>query len=274
MSNAYDASRPQPIPNTSRRTFGEDILFSFLFFIEPTNIITFMVIWIANFAGLFVLAVAGGGIWVGQFFPGARVLPIGIIFMDMLVFAFIFALYLRIVAETADGEDILPLTSGEGFIEDFIKPIFTVNAIVICLFAPTLLLAILAARMGFEIPPILVKINAFVALALFPITILVVSIGGVSALVRIDLIVVSVFRSFGAYLVIWFFLIVAFAASFVLIRYMFTPTTPGGTSIVGNHPLPASLAITLVISYSFVVAMRVIGLYYRHHRHLFAWSWE
>lgn len=268
------ASDIHAIPDASRRTFGEDILYSFLFFIEPANLPTFIVIWFANFFGLFVLAIGSGGLALGGRLAGVRLYSFGIIFMDALVFAFILALYMRIVTETADDDDILPLTTGEGVFEDFVKPIFAVIAIIFCLFIPTLLLTILAARMGFEIPGVLVLINAFFALALFPIVILVVAIGGVSALIRFDMIILSVLRTFGAYLVVWLFLLVASAGTFVLIRYMVTPPTPGAVSIISKHPLPVSLAITLLISYFFVVAMRVIGMYYRHHKQRFAWSWE
>ena len=49
---------------------------------------------------------------------------------------------------------------------------------------------------------------------------------------------------------------------------------PGGVSYLTLHPFAGVVLWSLILAYGSVVVMRVIGLYYRHFRHRFAWSWE
>ncbi len=275
MSSAIPDSSASRVADPARRTFTDDLKFSLLFFIEPANAVTFLAIWFTNVVVLLILAACLAGLAIGgAIFIGARVLPVGLLFIDILLFGFVLAMHMRIVAETAEGEDILPLTTDQGFFADFVSPLVAMAAIIFVIFVPTLFLTILASRMDFPIPHAFVIANAVVGVTLFPIMMLAVTIGGLSALLRIDAIVMTVYRTFSVYVLVWLFMLVVSAGTFALIKFLLFPPAPGAAKLATAHPVPVLLVVSLIVSYFFVVAMRVIGLYYRHFKHQFAWSWE
>ena len=103
--------------------------------------------------------------------------------------------------------------------------------------------------------------------------VLCVSIGGITVFSRADVMVYSVLRTLGPYTVVWILVLINVAVG----RYVWqgvTTSSSGGASLLWRHPPAAGALLSLCLAYSSLVAMRVIGLYYRHFRHRFAWSWE
>lgn len=107
--------------------------------------------------------------------------------------------------------------------------------------------------------------SILLGLFLWPMMLLVAGLGGVFALVRVDLIAITIARTFPAYL-----------ATVVMIYGAFFLSALGGSFLAGRPgaSMLAVGAVMLMVSiYLDVVAMRAIGLYYYHLKDRFAWSW-
>jgi predicted Zn finger-like uncharacterized protein len=102
----------------------------------------------------------------------------------------------------------------------------------------------------------------------WPIVLLVVAVGAVRSLLRIDLIIKTIIRSFPAYL------------STVVLAYfaLALPMIYAAAGLAATEQSDiAGVVIGVILSgleiYATILAMRVIGLYYHHFKHRFAWSW-
>ncbi|MCG3130800.1 MAG: hypothetical protein FLDDKLPJ_01573 [Phycisphaerae bacterium] len=107
--------------------------------------------------------------------------------------------------------------------------------------------------------------SILLGLFLWPMMLLVAGLGGLFALVRVDLIAITIARTFPAYL-----------ATVVMIYGAFFLSALGGSFLAGRPgtSMLALGAVMLMVSiYLDVVAMRAIGLYYHHLKDRFAWSW-
>jgi predicted Zn finger-like uncharacterized protein len=93
---------------------------------------------------------------------------------------------------------------------------------------------------------------------LWPMMVLVVAVGGIRCLVRFDLMLVTIFKTFPAY-------------ALVVVLTLIGVVGPGLLP-VGEGLGVAALLIAVEV-YTNVFAMRVIGLYYHHFKKGFAWSW-
>ena len=121
---------------------------------------------------------------------------------------------------------------------------------------------------------------ALLALAVFlwPAALMCVSMGGLGALLRIDLIVIAVAKTFLPYLAIVLMIAVATFMPGVIIQA--AGVAGGGGAGTGSILGAIRSALTFVIlacaveAYFSIVAMRLIGLHYRHYKQRFPWDWE
>ncbi|UCG17287.1 MAG: hypothetical protein JSV19_04490 [Phycisphaerales bacterium] len=257
------------------RTFWSDVGWSFLFITQPGNVVTFVIIWLLYIAGPIVR------------FSGC----IGIA-ASLILAGWICSFLLKCVVEAASGEDDLPkLTLTEGFMDDILVPLFKVLVTLVVLFVPPLaylvFISILASdrssfiATGLGDPITLLSTEGMIALPyallmaaaiyLAPIALLVVALGGVLDLFRIDLIVRTITQTFLPYLATFAFLAGAIML-FKGARWVISAAA-GGTTFGANAVVLGLLGSALTAYFDISVA-RIIGLYYRHYKHRFAWQWE
>jgi hypothetical protein len=107
-------------------------------------------------------------------------------------------------------------------------------------------------------------------IALWPIVVLCIALGGFDVLYRADLIVLTIVRTFPAYVLT---LALMFAA--VLLSAVLETGSKGalaGQGRAGGWALAHVLTVGLGIYFD-IVLMRLIGLYYHHFKHRFAFDW-
>jgi DNA-directed RNA polymerase subunit RPC12/RpoP len=264
----HESPKPDRIPELLPTTFGSDILNSLTFFIDPQNLGAWMVVWLFN---LMMLALAAFGLAVVSWRRVHLAIFAGFVFA-ILAGGWLLSYYMRIVQDAADGDELLPQTAGDGLFESAVQPLYTFVITWAFLLVPAFLLAAVGARAGVPIPKVLYQITGLLAAFMWPMAVLCVSVGGVSALLRADLLVGTILRTPAPYLFVCAFLFFAGAAIHFATKAVVVAKT-GATPLLSHHPIATALVISLLISYISIVAMRVIGLYYRHFKHRFAWSW-
>jgi len=249
------------------------------------NLITFVI----------MLVIVGMGGWL-RGIAGFCLLGLAALILVGWYMSFQFA----VVVGAAGGEEELPtlgLTNGIG--EDIVFPLLRMLAATIMARLPALvfllsvpaapgagggLRVVLAVQFLFgwfdlllDQPGGVTKLIGGVLLAagffLWPMFILIVSIGGTKGLVRFDLIGVTVARSFPAYMIVAGCVYLGIALKLVL-----QVTLAAGViaaSMVGSVWLVLLVPVVLVLVevYVTIIQMRAIGLYYHHFKHKFAWSW-
>lgn len=233
------------------RTYWTDCGDGLLFIADMSNLFNFLMIAAAAaFEPLLVYA-------------GPFGLP-GIIVVRGWICAFLF----NVVVEAAAGEPDLPnLALVEGMVEDVLRPLLGFVATCLVVLAPALAYSHFAAR------PLLALIDShdpiFVLLLCigafyWPLVLMVVAIGSVTDLVRVDRLIVTVFRTF-----------VPYAGLVLLIAGAVGPLLFSTAYLRGaSHPIALAMVMEVLLLYVGVVACRAVGLFYFHFRDRFAWSWE
>jgi prepilin signal peptidase PulO-like enzyme (type II secretory pathway) len=103
-----------------------------------------------------------------------------------------------------------------------------------------------------------VAVLLLIPMLLWPMMLLVVALGGIRSLIRFDLMMLTIAKTFPAYA-----LVVVFAYVGVV----------GPALLPEDVGLAAWAALLAVEVYAGIFTMRVIGLYYHHFKNRFAWSW-
>jgi len=243
----------------TRRSFGRDLLWSLVLFLEPANLMMLLVIWVLH-ALLPVLSFAGCFGAIGQ----------------VIVYGWLSSYWFKVIHEAAGGEDDLPtLELAEGVIDDVVYPLLKYLAATLLAWAPGLAVLIGVSAVRNVDPEVLLMaptgpvLLAFaVSLFVWPMVLLVVGIGGVGAAMRVDLLSITIARTLLPYLAICGLVGGAFAVQ-VYGDELLAWTSGGGRP---NFWLACGLG-GLLQAYTGIVSMRVVGLYYHHFKKRFAWSW-
>lgn len=150
-----------------------------------------------------------------------------------------------------------------------------------------LISALNSPRDSFTDPGFVIALG--LSLYLWPMVVLCVSLGGIETLMRPDLLLVTMFRSLGGYSITAVLVACTFIADFAFAAF-FTRHVIGkllaNQAATGTPPTMVSLIEGLLFArvvicavggavtvYLDIVAMQVIGLYYRHFKERFAWDW-
>jgi hypothetical protein len=249
-------------PDTS---FWSEVTFSVFFIIEPANLGALAVVWFFNL--LLVAAFQFGAfmLWPLSLFAAPATL---------LLSGCLFAYYMRIIQEAAGGDEQLPSTAGPGgAYENVLRPMFVFLATWLCLLIPALAIAIFRSAWNLNIPDAFITAVVFAGMFMWPMAVLCVSIGGITVFARADLMIASVFRTLGPYLFVWFVLMATLVGGGLVWEFIDKRPGPASPSFLAQHPVTGLVVSSLILSYGSILTMRVIGLYYRHFRHRFAWSW-
>ena len=251
----------------SRRGYWNNLLFTASFVRLPRNLIIFVIVW-------FMLCVAR------IVLPWAPLIgPVG----TWIILSWYCAFRFSVIMETSTGKDELPdFDLTDGVWDGMVLPFFKWIGSWLIIFAPAFVFAIVAlqtmvaASGGFiallsggltsmmqgaiAAEAIVFVLLLLAGLVIWPILILCVALGGFASVARVDLMVVTVFKTFPMYLLT---VAVVFGTAFLV------PTVEAISA-----GIPGQIVSIGVALYVEIIAMRVIGLYYFHFKHRFAWSWE
>lgn len=190
------------------------------------------------------------------------------------------ALYLNVVTETAGGKDDLPgIRMEDGVLDDAIIPGLKYVGAYACALGPAAIYLIGCAT---DLVPLYmqsgVALLLWIAGGIFfwPMFVLLFAFSALLMLIRVDLIITTVFRTLLPYLSLWLLLLL------VGVVNVFTIASPLVAQSGVNVPIPqfdlknslGQAAYVVVETYLTVVAMRQIGLYYLHFKKRFTLIFE
>lgn len=201
-----------------------------------------------------------------------------------------------ILQSAAAGEEHLPNINITGdWVEEYIVPALQwagswlvvalpVIAYVVLFISNSGLTVFEALGIGF-VPPAPIEVLASevsfwlaiaVGIFIWPMVILCIALGGLSTVLRIDLMCISILRTLPVYVLTVLIVLVAEVGGYVLRGTIYSAiaplTTTGGLAPLGDRMI-AACSSNAVYVYVTIVMLRAIGLYYHHFKHRFAWNW-
>lgn len=263
-----------PAANPSRG-YADSVLWSFLFLSRPANLASFLILW--------------AGLALGQAIP---FWPISVLILLWFA-AFRFA----VVASAAAGEQDIPSVGFSGdVLDEYIFPIVKWMGSWIVVMIPAFGYLVVMSRFGlgtmdairsavrigvFEMirsssVDLAFKVLVCLGVFLWPMVILCMALGGFGTVLRMDLMIRSILGAFPGYLLT----LIMLGGTLLLQSQMGGLALLGATGGKGSTAAPTfgTTMVVHVISvggglYCEIVAMRLIGLFYHHFKHRFAWSW-
>jgi hypothetical protein len=203
-----------------------------------------------------------------------------------------------VVGAAANDEDLPTLTLTEGIIEDIIRPFGRMAAVTFLVRLPALVyllaktipqglgafdatlvsISFLFGNYDFllkqDAQTVLVGGSALLfAYLLWPMLVLIVAIGGVGTIGRLDLILTTIVRTAPIYLIVTIIDLAAIAIRFGIAMLKFNVQVEGFLEgdLLRMFALPILLeGVGLLVM---IIAMRALGLYYHYFKPRFAWSW-
>jgi hypothetical protein len=241
--------RPAAAASGRLGAFIKDCALSAAFIAEPGNVIIFLVM-----GGMSaVLPILGYAGCIG--FLGALI-------VNGWVASFLF----NVLLNAANGEKELPeMSMTDGLVDTVIVPLFKFVAAWAIAFAPCVVYSV-NTGIDYTNPDAIWILLAVGGAAMFPMTVLILAVCGVSGFSRPDLIVMTVARTALPY-----GLTVVLVSGALVAAFMIKIGVLAAGS--GQHLLATMCVFEIVGLYGYVVAMRVVGLYYHHFKSRFAWSW-
>jgi pSer/pThr/pTyr-binding forkhead associated (FHA) protein len=239
----------------SLSAYLKDCAAAFAFFVKPLEFIKFFILVV-----LLALASASGLL-------GCFGLPL-ILLVNGLYFGFLFST----VENAASGDRDLPeLSLADGFIGAIVM-IFKFLGVSFIASAPLVIYAGVTGQMALDskalaADPWLVLLVALGVLS-WPMVVLAVAMGGLGALGRPDLMIVTIARTFQAYM-----LVVTLAAVATVATGFVQEGADALATKIGMNDYAVGAILRLLDAYCAVIAMQAIGLYYHHFKPRFAWSW-
>ena len=256
-------------PAEADRGYAGNVLWTFLFFASPGNLVIFVAIWmmmvfvfevLLRFSVFVVLTAIAWAMVMGWY----------------CVFRF------NVVKAAAAGESDLPEMSitrdpyGDllcplaAWVGTWVMVLWPALAYLVYAWwrgkltlaeaAETVAAGVEGLWQGATSGELVFDILVYLGLALWPMVVLCVALGGFATVYRMDLLALTIIKTFPVYLLT---LILMFGA--IVLVQMLEEMSSG---VLASSVLVIGLAI-----YVDIVLMRLIGLYYRHFKHRFAWDW-
>jgi len=132
----------------------------------------------------------------------------------------------------------------------------------------------------FALPPggvVPFKLLLILGLLLWPMVLLCLVLGGLATLWRFDLLLITIYRTIGAYAATVALMLGACVLEYLLITAVITKvvTAAGGPSpgTIFTTAFVLGAVLLGIRVYFDIVLMRLIGLYYHHFKRMFAWDW-
>jgi hypothetical protein len=248
------------------RGFWADALISFVMVRDLHNVLTFGLMWLLHALAnimMFVFVVVG---------LGAIAMPglLGLFFFSyVFVAGYMCSLWLRVISETADGEDRWPGVSLSSIWEDVVLPFLQFAGSWLAVLWPGVTLGVVGIAIGKAamIWPLVVVLFAG-GVFLWPTVVLATSLGGIRATVRLDMHLATVFQAFPAYMAVW--LMLSLAIGLAVVRSGLVDSLLGLSSergIFSGWFIGAG-----VEAYCMLVVMRQVGLFFRHFQDKIPWA--
>ena len=190
-------------------------------------------------------------------------IPIGHV-LHVSTWGFIFWYYMEMIYSTAYEQDVLPdvIVGGfKGLLWRIAKTVYIFIIMLLVVELPYLVAALISSWMDAEIPVLLYALM-FGGLFLFPVAILTVAVGKDLMMLRPDYFLIPIFRAFGPYLVT----AVLLGAAVVVQIYAKQYSGQFSAAAIGGY-----LLLNLAVKVIALIAMRSIGLFFRHYSCLLPW---
>jgi hypothetical protein len=250
--------RAEPLPGFYRAVLVE----SGQIFTNPENITGLVFIAIAVCLKFFTAGMNYTMTVPGRAYSVDLPIPIGHV-LHAAVWGFLFWYYMEIIYSTAYEQEKLPDVIVGGFSGLFLRIVKSVHIFIIMLVVvelPFFIAALISRWMGAEWPVLLYTLM-FAGLFLFPMAILTAAIGKDLMLLRPDYFLITISRAFKPYLV------TALLLGAAAVLAMLTSQYSGRSSVVDTGYLLLNLTVQVVL----LLAMRSIGLFFRHYNCLLPW---
>ncbi len=246
------------------RSYWADVALAFIYPVKSgRDILTLAVIFVVAIAAV-ILRPFGCFMMVGRF----------------IMNGWLASVYLTVVEQTAIAVDELPgIRWEDGPWDDIIKPGLKFFGAFICTLTPA---AVYAVLMGTGILPapfqsiIVLLVWLAGGLFLWPIFVIMFTFDATNKLLRLDLIITTIFRTAKAYFVLWCLLLVVGVCFLlpilqpILESYGIQSSLPS----IKDWGFYGAVALQLFGVYLMIVAMRQIGLYYLHFKNRFTFLFE
>ena len=190
-------------------------------------------------------------------------IPIGHV-LHVAAWGFIFWYYMEMIYSTAYEQEKLPdvIVGGfKGLLWRIVKTVYIFLIMLLVVEVPYLVAALVSSWMDAEWPVLLYAL-LFGGLFLFPVAILTVAVGKDLMMLRPDYFLIPIFRAFGPYLVTAVLLGAAVVLQMQAKQYSGQLTT----AAAAGH-----LLLNLAVQVIALIAMRSIGLFFRHYSCLLPW---
>jgi ribosomal protein S27E len=250
--------KAEPLPGFYRAVFVD----SWRLFTKEENITGMVFIAVAVCLKFFTAGMNYTMTIPGQAYSVDLPIPIGHV-LHVAAWGFLLWYYMEIIYSTAYEQEKLPDVIVGGFYGLLWRIAKSVYIFIIILFVvelPYLITALIASWMDAEWPVLLYALM-FAGLFLFPVAILTAAVGEDLTMLRPDYFLIPIFRAFKPYLVT----AVLLGAAAVLQMH--------ANQYSGQSPAVATghLLLNLTVQVIALVAMRSIGLFFRHYSCLLPW---
>ena len=198
----------------------------------------------------------------GQAYSVDLPIPIGHV-LHIAAWGFLFWYYMEIIYTTAYEQEKLPdvIVGGfSGLLRRIAKSVYVFFIMLFVVELPYLITALISSRMDAEWP-VLLYVLMLAGLFLFPVAILTVAVGKDLTMLRPDYFLVTISRAFKPYLVT----AVLLGAAAVLQLHANQYSGQSQAATIGY------LLLNLTVQVIALLAMRSIGLFFRHYSCLLPW---
>lgn len=248
----------------SERSFWGDAAWSFVFFLDAGNLVTLLALCLLRTLTNAITTLSFMGI-------GMFLLPA----VSMLFTAWLWSFYVNIVVETARGEDGLPNVWVTSLYEDIILPAIRFMACWLVVLLPAGIAAMTMVYARGDVAWNVVAGIAAVGLFFWPVMVLGAALGEGLPLASIPMLILTVLRAFAPYVAVCVLVAIAAGIAFASQRGLdLFFASPRGANISAAGAVGMRLLAAAADIYAWIVAMRLIGLYYRHFKTQFPWKAE
>jgi len=189
-------------------------------------------------------------------------IPFGSV-MTITAWACLFWYYMQFIYSSAFGTDQLPNfhpVSIAGFLWNILKTIYTVFIVLLVLGLPCIIALLITKKMGIS-SPVLLWALMFGGLFVFPAAMLNIAVGKDLTMLRPDYLLTPIYRAFGPYLTLAALCIAGAVLAIQARQYS------GANLAINAGWLTVNLAVQVIA----IIAMRSIGLFYRHYNCHLPW---
>jgi hypothetical protein len=240
------------------QSFWTELLQSFVFFLDAGSAVTFMIIVLINLSTI----------------PLGYIPRFGFLYM-ILVSGYMCTFYMAVIKEVASGEDELPNVWVDNITDDLVLSIFRFGGTWAWVLMPALAYAIISYANAGTIHMPVFYVLAIIGLFFWPVVILGVAIGGSFNGLWPHTVIHTALIAPLPYLALCGVLLVA--AGITCLPFM--DAYNKAISDLSTRANQSFVWVATVInaglsSYAAIIAMRAIGLYYRHYKKKFSWVAE